>query len=491
MNENKKFRFVVVGGGTAGAIAATYLKKYWHNNAEVVLVYDHNTPNIGIGESLTPEIYKYLNYVGVTRDELIKHVGATVKLGIKFKNWRGDDKSFYHSFFEKDLSNGFDSNLEAAYDLINDNYNQNTCYGKEFFENNRLPSDPTANQALHIDGIKFSQYIIEKFKNDLTIHDDVVIDVTKKADTNDIDYVVCKSGLKIQGDFFIDASGLSKVIFKHLENTWIDKSDWLPLDSCIPNPILRIPNNLPVCTTAEASTEGWILQVPLSSRIGSGYLFSSNFTSDNDAKNKFDSFLKNKFNTGLSTDRIIKFKSGYWKNQWVNNCLAIGLSSGFTEPLEATNIHHAVYQLRLFINVFNFQVYQHDVAEYNDMMKLFYERVYLFIRFCYTTGRTDSEFWRYMTNSIPESVRNLETKIKNDPINFDSMQTNIFNFHNFTQIAVGLEKINLKSYREILIKRNCLSFAHQNSEYISRIKSQNYLTSVDHLKFVELILSTS
>jgi len=486
---NKKFKFVVVGGGTAGTIASTYLKQFWGDNADVVLVYNHKIPNIGIGESLTPEIYHYLNYVGITRDELIKNINATVKLGIKFKNWKGCGEEYYHSFFVKDLINRHDSNFESAYDLINNQYNQNISYGKEFFENTVIPLDQNETQSLHIDGVLFSQYILEKFKDKLIIIDNIVTDIVKKNNSNEIDYIVCENNQKISGDFYIDASGFSKILFKHLENTWVDTSDRLPLDSCIPSPIKIDYKTLPNYTTAEASDEGWILQVPLSNRMGTGYLFSSSFVSDEQAKNKFDLFLKNKFSKNLENDKIIRFKSGYWKKQWIGNCLSIGLSSGFSEPLEATNIHHAVYQLRLFMNMYNFENFQIDMNEYNKMMELFYERVNLFIRFCYTSGRKDSEFWKYMYYNTPEDVLNLERKINKDPVNSDSMLNGIFNFHNFTQIAVGLGKIDLESYKNILIRRNVMTFSHNMSSNIKEIKNQTYLRSVDHLAYIRSILS--
>jgi tryptophan halogenase len=487
---NKKFKFVVVGGGSAGAIAATYLKKYWGDNVEVVLVYNHKIPNIGIGESLTPEIYHYLNYVGISREELIKNINATVKLGIKFKNWKNDNKEFYHSFFDSNLINYYNSNFESIYDLSSNQYNQGICYGKEFFENSRIPLDNNAIQSLHIDGVLFSQYVINKFKDVLTIIDNEIIDVVKKDNSEEIDHIICKDNLKIFGDFYIDASGLSKILFKHLENEWIDRTNELPLDSCIPSPLAIDYKTLPVCTTAEATDEGWILQVPLSSRLGTGYLFSSRFVSDEIAKEKFDNFLQNKFNTTLKNDKIIKFNSGYWKKQWVGNCIAIGLSSGFTEPLEATNIHHCVYQLKIFINMFNFKVMKFDVNQYNKMMSDFYERVYLFIRYCYTTNRTDSEFWKYMTHNAPESVKNLEEKIKNDPLHFDSMQPNIFNFHNFTQIAVGLDKINVEKYRDSMTNRNAVNYALNNSTFIKSVKNETYQTSLDHFNYVRSILQS-
>jgi len=269
--QHGKFRIAVVGGGTAGAIAASYVKQCWGDAVEVILIYDHSNPNIGIGESLTPQIYTYLNYVGITREELIKNVNATVKLGIKFKNWLGDGSEFYHSFGEDSASNVISKyNLEAAWDIANGTYDHDCCYQKDFFEQSKIPSCQHANQSLHIDGQLFSKFIIEKFKDQLTIHDDVVIDVIKKNNSQEIDYLKLKNNGTLSADFYIDSSGFAKVLFKHLENEWIDRSDWCPIDSCIPSPVFLNHETIPIYTTAEASTDGWILNVPLQNRWGTG-----------------------------------------------------------------------------------------------------------------------------------------------------------------------------------------------------------------------------
>lgn len=494
MSENRpnKHRIVVVGGGTAGAIAASYVKKCWGEFVEVVLIYDHSKPNIGIGESLTPQIYTYLNYVGIDREDLIRNVKATVKLGIKFKNWLGDGSEFYHSFSESKSSKVISEyNLEAAWDIANDQYDHDSCYQTEFFENNRIPKGTSDVQSLHIDGVLFSKYIIEHFKNDLTILDDIVVDVVKKEGTQEIDFLQLKKHGKVTGDFFIDSSGFAKVLFKHLDNEWIDLSSWCPIDSCIPNPVFLEHQSIPVCTTAEASVDGWILNVPLQHRWGTGYLFSSRFTDNQTAVDRFSKWVFDKFGQKLNNDKVMNFTSGYWKNQWVGNCIAIGLSGGFAEPLEATNIHQAVYQMRKFCRSYNFKNFAYDAAEYNRSMQQFYDRIYLFIRFCYTTGRTDSDFWRYMTANVPEKVSMLDEKISNDFLDDFSMVPDIFNYENFTKIAVGLKKINQSRYAEILKERGAYEDAAVGSKVIKTLKNETFQSSIDHSEYIKFVLNNT
>lgn len=481
----KKYKIAVVGGGTAGAIVSTYLKQIWHDKVEIILVYDHSKPNIGIGESLTPMIYEYLNFVGISRDELLRDVNCSVKLGIKFKNWGGDGREFYHPFTDNTVL-GYDSpyNIEAAIDAINDQYDHDICYGKDFFNSHKIPADSTANQSLHIDGVLFSKYIIEKFQNKLTILDDVVVETVKKVNEESIDYLILKKLGKLEADFFIDCSGFASVLFKTLKNEWVDKRDWLPLDSCIPHPVPYQHNVLPVYTTAEASDQGWILQVPLQNRWGCGYLYCSKFIDDSAAIKKFESWLREKFNIEMTQTKILNFKSGYWKEQWVGNCLSIGLSSGFAEPLEATNIHQAVFQIKRFCNIFNFKIFEFDRQSYNNSMEEFYRRVYLFIRYAYTAGRNDSEFWKHMNNTVPNEVTILDEKIKEDILTTWAMSLSIFNFDNFTKLAIGQGKINKENYQKILIDKNFFNIALENAERIRRTKKINFDTAIDHLNYI-------
>jgi tryptophan halogenase len=490
--DNKKFKFVIIGGGTAGIIAASYIRTYWGDQIDVCLIYDHKNPGIGVGESLTPIIYQYLDYLNITKQELIKNVNATVKLGLLFKNWLNDEKSYIHSFYE--INDGNDYSRSEAFDIINGMYDQGPTYGKYYFDNCCIPLNNSGTESLHIDATLFSKFIENKFRDKIDIIDDIVLDIIKsEKNSNIIDSLVLKNNGKFIGDFFIDASGFQSILFKKLENQWVDKTDWLPLDRCIPNPVEQDFKNLPPYTIAEATDQGWILQVPLSNRWGTGYLYSSEFLSDDLAFVNFQKFIKNKFDKTLSNkDKILKFKSGFWNKQWVGNCIAIGLSSGFSEPLEATNIHHTILQTTIFTEIFNFKLFDHDTHIYNNLMKEFYNNIYLYIRFCYSTDRIDSNFWKYMTNNIPKEVKDLETKIKfNIPTNnFFSNNKIFFTQANFLKIAYGLGKINIQSYQDNLLKRNILEKSKIESCQLAEKKKLAIQHLIDHKRYIDFIKSS-
>ena len=482
------YKFVVVGGGTAGAIVSTWLKAFWGDAVEVVVIYNHAEPNIGIGESLTPMMITYLDRVGIDPDDLIRHCNSTIKLGLKFKNWTGDGSYFYHPFYcieDKQLGRG---GFEAAYDLVNNQFDNDLTYSNKILDENRVPLDIHNHSfTLHIDGVLTSKYILDRYKDKLTIIDDIIVDITKDQ-SGHIQQAIGNKG-EYDGDFFIDATGFKKLLFKKLDNNkWLDTSDWLPLNRCIPNPIFREHKTIPVTTTSEATDNGWILQVPLRNRIGAGYLFSTEFTSDQEALDKFDIFLQENYDTNLSTDKIIPFESGYWHDQWIGNCMCIGLSSGFTEPLEATNVHHAIFQMQDFTSRFNFKIFQFDIDNYNQIMRDFYNRVYLFLRYCYDSGRTDSDFWKYMTYERPEKIKTLSDKISEDFLNVETFPSfSIFNHDNFFKVTNGHGKCNKESYSKILEDRGVLEIAQQKHNELQHLKHQIYMSSIDHKEFLETI----
>lgn len=477
-------KIAVIGGGSAGVIAASYLKSYWGNNVNIDMIYDHSNPGIGVGESLTPAIWKYLDRVGITREDLIKNVNATVKLGLRFDNWPGDGSNFYHNF------NHFEDheyNLIAAYDTAYEKYSGDSSYDPFYMENCVIPQDPYAQQSLHIDATLFSKFIEEKFKDRITIINDIVDNVVVKD--GEIDHIVLKNSGKYSADFYIDATGFGHVLMKHMGAEWIDKSDELPVDRCIPNPVPWEFKKQPPYTISEAIDNGWILQVPLQNRWGSGYLYSSKFTTDEEAFEQFEKWCQKKYNKPLTnTSKVLKFKSGYWKQQWVGNVIATGLCSGFAEPLEATNIHHTIEQIDQFVHNCSLNYTNYDIKNYNKYANEFYENIYLYLRFCYSTGRTDSEFWKYMTKNTPEYVKDLNEKVSSDFLTYYDLEGPMFSFGNFTRVSNGMKKTDSKRIREILKKRNLTDRAERASIEMRFKKEEAKTKIIDHKSYINYVV---
>jgi tryptophan halogenase len=492
-------KIVVIGGGTAGVMASTYFKSYWDELVEVVSIYDHSKPGIGVGESLTMMFDNYLRGVGVTTVELVKHCNATIKLGLKFKNWTKPDHWWFHNFHVNECISQLDSvsqnfNLVEAYDMATGTYDGGSGYNKFYFENNVIPdaNNLLYRHALHVDATLVGRYIEGKFKDRIKTIDAIVESV--EIENNNIKSIKLNTGEIITADLFVDCTGYQRALISQLNPEWIDISDQLPTDRTIPNPIFKHYDYIPPYTTAEATKNGWILDVPLSNRRGTGYVYSSKFMTDEEAKIDFNAWLLKNHNIELQSDRVIKFNNGYFKESWIGNCVAIGLASGFVEPLEATSLHHTYLQLDFMTKLNNFNPLPMDRRSYNKILQDIYKNSFEYIRHFYNTDRTDSEFWKYLTENKPEWLLELEEKMSTSYLNnFDSISTSdvkMFISTNFNCIAYGHGKYtNRENIKKYLTNKYLQKYAEQASQRNRQIKNSVHPNPVDHRQWVDSILN--
>jgi len=492
-------KIVVIGGGTAGIMASTYFKSYWGDLVDVTSIYDHKNPGIGVGESLTMMFNNYLKAVGVTTQDLVKNCNATIKLGLKFKNWTTPEHWSYHNFPAREVLNELDPvsvnfSLIEAYDMANKCYDGGKGYSKFYFENNVIPAadDLSYQHALHIDATLVGRYIENKFKDRIQTVD-AVVDLVE-VENNNIKSIKLSTGEIITADLFVDASGYQRLLISQLNPEWIDISDQLPTDRTIPNPIFKHYDHIPPYTAAEATKNGWILDVPLSNRRGTGYVYSSKFMTDEEAKLDFNAWLIKTHNVELESDRIIKFNNGYFKESWIGNCVAIGLASGFVEPLEATSLHHTYLQLDYMTKLNNFSPLPMDRRTYNKVLNDVYKNSFEYIRFFYNTDRTDSEFWRYLTNNKPEWLLELEEKMATSFLSgYDDISTSdvkMFTSVNFNCIAYGHGKYNTPDGINQFLSTKWLSrHAAYMSSKVKHAKNTAYPCPVDHRQWIDSILN--
>ena len=448
-------KVVIVGTGTAGLISAGIMNRYWDDEVQIKVIYDGNNKSIAVGESTTPNIFSLLDILDVSEYELIRDIGTTIKMGIRFKDWI-PGKEYFHGFGESDQSRESFFNdrrtdeTSAIHSIINDLY----CGGQNYHvPSNEIPStDLSFSHALHIDTQKFLDILYNKFKDRVEFIDDIVEEVNVEG--NNITSIECKNSGVIDADFYIDASGFNSILFKHLNPKWIDVSNILPIDRAIPQQVSNNSDELPSYTLAEATDNGWIWQLPIGDRYGTGYLYSSKFTSDEEAKEKYNKWLLENHNTELTTDRIIKYRPGYYENNWIGNCMAVGLSSGFVEPIESTGIAIISKQ------IYNFVVFNSALNNLNYTRKFLnklnfdlYTEAVNFIALHYNTNRTDSDFWDYMTNNKSEWVKDIQERCENEFIDvsiFDNARTNIWSFDSYILILHGLGFFNKDSIMDYL-----------------------------------------
>ena len=491
-------KLLVIGGGTSGTMAASYFKSYWGDKAEVTMVYDHKHPGIGVGESLTPVFDAYLKAVGISTLDLIKDCNATIKLGLKFKNWVKEGHEWYHSFPINEAIQSLDSvmfnyNAVEAYDILNDRCDGQYTYGKFWFQNNAIPSanNNSYRHALHVDATLFSKYVEQKFKGKINVIDGVVSKVN--VEDNKITSIELSSGQVLTADAYIDASGYERILIKNFDAGWVDMSADLPTNKTIPNPLFKDFDEIPPYTTATASKNGWILDVPLSNRRGTGYVYSSKFTTDEEARTDFNKWLIDTHGVELQSNRIISFTSGYYKNQWSGNCLAIGLASGFIEPLEATSLHQLIIQIDNFTRLFQGTHLEFDRKNYNTIMSDVYDNAFRYIRFFYHTKRSDSDFWKYMTETTPDWLKEIEEKFNYGLLTSKDIPNDRYMFEStsFNCIGYGHGMITNKSALKKFLEHHYLQDAAQNySNQVISIKQAQERQAINHKQWINFVKSS-
>ena len=451
-------KFVIVGSGSAGLISASMIKTYWKDKVDITVIHDKSQGSIAVGESTTPYIHAFLTFCGIPEKDLIRDLDVTIKLGINFKNWIPDTE-YFHGFGQITGKNGWNqirsSDPSATYSILNDVYSGGSMYNEPM---TKVPTTIFDNfsHALHIDTKQFTDYLYEKLNGDIKFVDDVVTRVRVNAECTKIESVECKNNGVFDADYFIDASGFNTVLFKHLNPKWNDVSKYLPIDRAIPQQVpYDFKDELPSYTLAEATDSGWIWRIPIGDRYGTGYLYSSKFTSDEEAREKYNDWLVENFNTELTSDRIIKYRPGYYEDYWIGNCLAIGLSSGFVEPLESTGIHIIIKQIKEFITYnSNLKNLEFNRKSANIVNLDLYEDVVNFVSLHYNTNRTDSEFWKHITDNKLDWVKDIDEKIREEFIDGTIFRNipmgSTWTLDSYVQVTNGLKMLSKEAIQNHL-----------------------------------------
>lgn len=413
----EKLEIVILGGGTAGWMsAAALVSLVGEKLCTITLVESEEIASVGVGEATLPHIKEFNERIGLNEAEVMKYTQATVKLGIEFSGWGKPDSAYIHPFgtFGEAIS-GADfhqqwarlNQLGRIKDIGSYSYSVQSCRANKF----QFPdTDPqkissTFSYAYHLDASRYAEFL-RNFclaKGVDRIEGKVDQIVSNSVDGH-ISSLVLESGLSVKGDFFIDCSGFKSLLLgQHLQSEFEDWSDWLVCDSAWA--VASEPATvMHPYTRAIARRAGWQWQIPLQGRTGNGYVFSSQYVSADEAIN---SLLANLPGAATSEPRQLKFKAGRYKKAWDKNCLAIGLASGFLEPLESTSIYLIQKAVTHFIDLLPEK--RPDLAlaqEFNRLMDFEYERIRDFLILHYHLNqRDDGELWHYCRSmSIPQSL---------------------------------------------------------------------------------------
>jgi tryptophan halogenase len=393
---------VIVGGGTAGWLSAYIISKIQPKLHKITVIESSSIGIIGAGEVSTGLMHDLLSgkYFpsGTDLQTFIDNTDSTRKMGIKHVNWKGDGTSY---FAPVDGSPSQNYSPDYIFNYVFSKYGKEKIHlASPIGQAYDLGMDIPYGGALQFDGNKVGAYLKKLSLNEYVKTIDSVVKDVKISSNGTIESVVLDNDQEVFGDFFIDCTGFARVLIKKLGLKWKHYGKHLPVDRALPF-ILQYEDGQKIesITTAHAMDYGWMWNVPLQSRIGAGYVFSSSHTDETKAQEEVEKLL----GKPIKPIKLIKFDSGRSEELWKSNCLAVGLSGAFSEPLEATSIHGTVLQLLVFSShylVSDIETTNNEINRktYNNKIGKLYDDYCDFLVIHYQGGRADTDFWRYVTS---------------------------------------------------------------------------------------------
>jgi tryptophan halogenase len=420
-NRSPPFRVVIVGGGTAGWMSAAGIRRQvGTDDYSVTLIESDEIGTVGVGEATLPHIKAFNDMLGVDEAQFMRETRATFKLGIQFRDWDQPGDGYIHPFgpfgeswggveFQHHWLRGQQAGSQR-FSLQDYSYSvvaaRNNAF--EFPNEDRKSIRSTYTYAYHFDASLYAAYL-RSLATQRGVHriEGQVCDVRRNPTTGDIAELTLKSGERIAGDLFIDCSGFRSLLLGGVMGVaWEDWTHWLPCDRALAVPCKRVGALTPY-TRATARRAGWMWRIPLQHRTGNGYIFSSQFINDGEAR---DTLLAGLDGAARGEPRLLRFSPGRRVRAWSGNCVAIGLASGFLEPLESTSIHlvqAAVTDLvSLMPRLGSTGIDPRLVDEFNRLNDMKYERIRDFLVLHYTANRRVGEpLWDYVRSMpLPDSL---------------------------------------------------------------------------------------
>jgi tryptophan halogenase len=408
---------VIVGGGTAGWMAAAALgKAIGTQNRSITLVESEEIGTVGVGEATIPPIIQFNAILGIDEDEFVRETNATFKLGIDFVDWRKAGSRYFHPFgmFGASIKGGVtfmnywlrwvQSGGEPDFSRFS--AEAQAALSKKFGRTSAADGQlPRINYAYQFDAATYAAYLRRySERRGVVRREGRIVGFEQDAESGYIEAVTLADGTRIPGDFFIDCSGFRGLLIEGaFASGFDDWSHWLPNNRAAAVPCERVEEPTPFtrCTAREA---GWQWRIPLQHRTGNGYVFCDAYISDDEAVRQLLERLDGK---ALADPKVLRFTAGKRRLGWVKNCLAVGLSSGFLEPLESTSIHLIQTAIMKLLELFpHREVNPVLIDQYNREMDRLYDHVRDFIVAHYkVTQRDDTPFWQYCRNmDVPDSL---------------------------------------------------------------------------------------
>jgi tryptophan halogenase len=417
LNNPDPTRVVVLGGGTAGWMSAAALQKLLGPLVEVHLIESEDIGIVGVGEATLPHIRGFVERLGIDEAAFMKATHATYKLGIDFRDFGRIGESYIHpfgSFGEEVAGVGFHhywlemQRRGRAEPLGSYSLGVEAALANKFrppAEDQSLAS--TYGYAYQFDATLFGPFMREfGLGIGVTRTEGKVVEVRQDPASGDVAALVLEDGREIEGNLFVDCSGFRSLLLgQTLGEEWEDWSPWLLCDRAAAMPCTHTSDEIEPYTRVIGMPAGWRWRIPLQHRIGNGYVFSSAFISEDEACSVIAGAVDGK---PLADPRVLRFRAGRRKRSWSRNVVAVGLASGFLEPLESTSIYLAQMAVTYLIELFpKGAIDPRDRDEFNRLVDIEYDRVRDFLILHYhATTRDDSEFWNHVrTMEVPDTLK--------------------------------------------------------------------------------------
>jgi tryptophan halogenase len=403
-------KIVIAGGGTAGWMAAALLSKTMGKVLDITLVESEEIGTVGVGEATIPPLVTYLRLLKMKEQDFMAATQATFKLGISFENWKDAGEKYFHSFGTTGTDHwtaGFQhfwlKDRERGSKIDYGDYCLELVTAREG-KFGHLPKQGL-NYAFHLDATLFAK-LLRQFGEKLGVRriEGKIQAIDTHPENGFVQSLKMESGQVVEGDLFIDCTGFRGLLIEQtLKTGYEDWTHWLPCDSALALQTESMIEPVPY-TRAIAHSAGWQWRIPLQHRVGNGLVFSSGYLSEGEAR---EHLLKNIVGGHLGKPRLLKFVTGRRLKNWNRNVVALGLASGFVEPLESTSIHLIQQGMIRLMQLFPHEgIKQSDVDEYNKHSQSEIEYIRDFIILHYkVTNRQDTPFWRHCKDlDIPESL---------------------------------------------------------------------------------------
>jgi tryptophan halogenase len=452
--DNNIKSILIVGGGTAGWMTAALLNRFVDPaRCAITLVESEDIGTIGVGEATVPPLVNYLKAIGADEDDFLRQCHASYKLGIKFIDWYRLGHSLWHPFgviggaidhiplFHHWLKSKRLGRGDGAYTA----YSLQALLGDQNKAPRTVKGQSIVTQAgayaYHLDAKAFAGYLARLAVGRGVRH---VIDNVRSVGLDErgqIGKIETEKSGTLAADLYVDCTGFAGVLIERaLRDRYISWSDYLLCDRAVVLPLPYDPE-MASYTKATARSGGWIWRIPLSHRVGCGYVYSSKFISDDAAARELLEYAREA--PPGSEPRVLRMRIGRRENFWVKNCVSVGLASGFLEPLESTGIYLIQKSVEVLLDLFPDKSFNEVlIRQYNERVKKAYEEVRDFIIMHYIlTQRDDTEFWRANRRIVPPDSLAATLELYDQTGIVDWGHRPMFGETSFYAIAAGFERL--------------------------------------------------